>query len=88
MAESGSPFLRFGPFVESALSKSSDENSNTIVARPIHAIAVLGAGGNVSSANILREWSAKDSWARRAAKVFTNGMSRKLVKGHILLSQL
>jgi len=26
------------------LSKSSDKNSNTIVARPIHAIAVLGAG--------------------------------------------
>jgi hypothetical protein len=25
---------------------------------------------------------------KRAAKVFTNGMSRKLVKGHILLSQL
>ena len=32
------------PFVESALSKSADENNNTPVARPIHAIAVLGAG--------------------------------------------
>ncbi|MDX6385000.1 MAG: 3-hydroxybutyryl-CoA dehydrogenase [Blastocatellia bacterium] len=31
-------------FVESTLNKSSDESNNTIVARPIHAIAVLGAG--------------------------------------------
>jgi 3-hydroxybutyryl-CoA dehydrogenase len=31
-------------FVESILSTSSDENNNTTPARPIHAIAVLGAG--------------------------------------------
>src|SRR5258706_15284844 len=30
------------------------------------------------------EWSAKESWERKAAKVFTSGMSRKRAQGHIL----
>ena len=30
-------------------------------------------------------WLARESWARKAAKAFTNGMSMKTVKGHILL---